>query len=391
MPTDPQEYLNRLVSALANAGPDSDAVKALLAEAGGASAAQRAAAEQFVQGWRRLLAPYAAPPAADPPAPAPTPPGSWARPAGMASLGAVLAGLAAAGYFKWDAVEPFLASLVQSPSMAGQLALVATAGAVGGLVNGWLAGNVTWMPQTRPVDGAATGQPRQVFFPGVVGNALTGAVGAVVAVWLPLWSHAADGSSGGLVATLGASLLVGLCGSQVLTSRRDWNLLLSVLPQAADNPSDPHLAEALGRARSPLHAAEMVLGRSLSAPAAAPASAEAGLRSLFDADALRQHFDALRAAGKPAVLTRDGDGLELGALKAVRDLGDRVPGGVRHFRLADAARLDRAAFRKAVAAAAPAAAGTMPVEAVWDAAQDAAAALARMPAGWQATPEMLLT
>src|SRR5262249_41885094 len=86
-------------------------------------------------GQRRLT-----PPPGPPPLTPPAPSGSWAAHAGTLSLGAILAALATSGYFQWETLGPFLASLAKSPSATGLLVVVAVAGALGGVFNGWLAG-----------------------------------------------------------------------------------------------------------------------------------------------------------------------------------------------------------------------------------------------------------
>jgi hypothetical protein len=190
-----------------------------------------------------------------------------------------------------------------------------------------------------------------------------------------------------------AALLAGLFGSRFVTARRDKNLLMSALQTALASPADRDAAAQVAGTNSVLKAVQVATGAPVAGPAPAappadPTALQADVLRLFDAGVLRANLDTLRAAGQPAVVSRDGAGLELGALNVVQVLGTGLPPVVRHMRLTDVARLDAATFGtglQAIGSSLPPAAA----EQIWQAARDAAARLARMPAEWRLTSEQL--
>ncbi len=138
-----RDLLNRLVSALASAGPDSAEVAALVQLAKAIFPQRAAQLDTLVGLWRDQVPP----PAAASPGPVPSgaapvapPTGSWTSwlaHGGTMTLGALLVLVLT----KWDTIQPWLEPLYRNPTATGPLlALIVVGGGVGGLLNGYLTG-----------------------------------------------------------------------------------------------------------------------------------------------------------------------------------------------------------------------------------------------------------
>jgi hypothetical protein len=120
------------------------------------------------------------------------------------------------------------------------------AGAVGGIGNAMITDNGFPLPQWKQVDGA------KILRPGVLGNVLLGALGALVS-WgllssvstLIIFSGNQAMSADLTVGTLIGAIIAGLGGARVLTSEVDKNLLKAAASEAAMATPSPEKAKAI--------------------------------------------------------------------------------------------------------------------------------------------------
>jgi hypothetical protein len=285
------------------------------------------------------------------------------------------------------------------------LLIVAGVGGLGGLLNAYLADTSLVLPRWQLVHGKLT------FFPGFLGNIATGALTAIVTVWLatpgqagaapetgstaPVATSEAAGKNLLTPAILISAFIAGFGGSRVATGQRDKNLLLAATQAALVRPSDPAASRAVSAARSAVEAFTLATGAAPNSPrSTAPAGSAAGtgpeadLLRLLDPQGLRNYFAVLLQSGKAAVLRRDGAGLPLGVLAAVQSLAAPWRDAVKDLRLMDVAGVPFDRFKESV----PQPAGTDPVAFsaalanAWTAARDARTKLEQMPEDWLLKP-----
>jgi len=325
--------------------------------------------------------------------------GSWsgvASHSGMLTAGALLTSLYAysgeisAALARWNLTVTSIWAL---------LAVVAGVGALGGFLNGYLNSSGLILPRMPVVNGKLT------FFPGFLGNVVTGAIAAIVTVWLATPGQpGADpgGTSKNLLtpAVVIGAFLSGLGGANILTSQRDKSLLWGAVKAALIRPSDPARASAVGAARSALEAFTVATGQTIpgtnpavpavpAVPAAPTVSEpESRLLQLVDPQGLRDHFASLLRTAKPAILKRDGTGLTLGVLAAVQALPPRVRDAVKDLRLVDVAGAPFDLLKTSI----PQPAGTDPVAftgalaQAWTAARDVKTNLDQLSENWALRP-----
>lgn len=137
------------------------------------------------------------------------------------------------------------------------------AGAVGGLVNALMSDNGFVLPQYEKLDAA------KILRPGVIGNALIGAVAAVVS-WalygpvgqLPVLGATAHADSADITLTyaaLAGAILVGIGGARWLSDQVDKNLLRAAAGTAAAQPADAAKGkQLLAAALTPVQVLRMV-------------------------------------------------------------------------------------------------------------------------------------
>jgi hypothetical protein len=203
------------------------------------------------------------------------------------------------------------------------LGIIAAVGAAGGLLNSYLAGSALILPSFHVLNGKLS------FFPGFLGNVGSGALAAIVTVWLasPAEGSAAPPStpSAGASAApteptdttgtknlLTAALLIsafvaGFGGSWCATGQRDKNLLWAAAQTALNRASDPAASRAVATARTALEAFTIATGQPLPGtgpppPAAATAKdPQVDLLLQLDPQGLRHALGGLPLSVLPAV------------------------------------------------------------------------------------------
>lgn len=378
-----QDIFTNLILALRGGGPNHPDVLRIIGDVTANHPEYAKLAQSLRDGW---LVSQGQPPdnagtAAAPSAPA----GGWLSHAGVLSLGAALA----AGLYDYYLASPdssYLRSLlarVPITTPRALLAALALLGAVGGLINAWLATTGVVLPSTFKLDGT------KLMLPGFLGNVVAGAVGALVTVGMAGFpdANAAPGTTLLTPVMALSAFVAGLGGARILSGQRDKSLLWASVSAALRRPADPQAAEAVSRANSaPAVASMMATPRD----PARDAAAEAEVRRLLDTQALRQYFDLLALTGQPKVLGRDIGAVRLFLLSAFRGLPPetratlgqlpvRLVAGVSRKSLDDEA----AKFGLDVTALRP------QLDALHEQAQALRGRVEALPPTWRLTPEQL--
>ncbi|HEY7425691.1 MAG TPA: hypothetical protein VH682_15785 [Gemmataceae bacterium] len=392
------DFLGHLVPVLTASGPDSPVV-ANLVQFGKQQFPGRAADLDFLVGtWREMQgtgsSPASAPPGSGNPR---SSVGTWVARGGTLTAGALVALVLS----NWGTVSMLVQNLhitLSSPWVL--LAVIAVAGAVGGFLNGYLADSGTVLPRRQELGGD------RYFLPGLLGNAAAGALAAGLTVWAPTWAVGA--TAGGTPAMaqpvvltsaiVASAFMAGFGAARMVTGQRDKNLLWYAVEKALRQPSRPETARKVGDARSARDVVAMTTGEMLPGarvmPTAAPvpgsAAHTAELLRHFQGDSLRQFFDTAVGAGRSAVLTRDTQDLLMSTLNVVQGFGGPLRDAVRELRLVDVAGSSLDDFRGRLAATGVDVTTLGPtIEAIWNAAHDAKAALDHMPPDGHLTPTQL--
>ena len=136
------------------------------------------------------------------------------------------------------------------------------AGAIGGIGNALITDNGFLRPQWKEADGA------KILRPGVFGNVILGALGALVS-WgllssvstLVVFSGNQAMSADLTVGTLIGAIIAGLGGARVLTAEVDKNMYKAAASEAAMGTPNPEKAKAIANSTP---AAAMDIARSMS-------------------------------------------------------------------------------------------------------------------------------
>ena len=379
-----QDIFTNLILALRGGGPNHPDVLRIIGDVTANHPEYAKLAQSLRDGW--LVSQGQPPDNAGNLAAAPSPPaGGWLSHAGVLSLGAALA----AGLYDYYLASPdssYLRSLlarVPITTPRALLAALALLGAVGGLINAWLATTGVVLPSTFKLDGT------KLMLPGFLGNVVAGAVGALVTVGMAGFpdANAAPGTTLLTPVMALSAFVAGLGGARILSGQRDKSLLWASVSAALRRPADPQAAEAVSRANSaPAVASMMATPRD----PARDAAAEAEVRRLLDTQALRQYFDLLALTGQPKVLGRDIGAVRLFLLSAFRGLPPetratlgqlpvRLVAGVSRKSLDDEA----AKFGLDVTALRP------QLDALHEQAQALRGRVEALPPTWRLTPEQL--
>jgi len=136
-------------------------------------------------------------------------------------------------------------------SLVAMLACIGVGGAIGGIVNALMTDNGFLMPRTESTSSGAS-----ILRPGCLGNALIGAIGALVSWGLygPFATRiiigaddavqAAGGDKIGLsLASFVGAILVGVGGARWLSNEVDKTLLRATAAEAASKQASPALAQ----------------------------------------------------------------------------------------------------------------------------------------------------
>jgi hypothetical protein len=227
----------------------------------------------------------------------------WLTHGGTLTAGAAVGGLIAAN---WGTISAFIDSQnLHVKSTWSLLAILAGIGALGGGLNAYIVSQSIVLPRIRRVDGKLT------LTPGILGNLLAGALGAVVTVWMATPAEAADPDQQKNLLTgarIAAAFMAGWAGAHLLEPRdKDGQPVASPLPNV-----DP--------------------------------AATVSLRALLAPEKLNEHFRALALVGMPVAIGPDGAGLRVEALNAAQRLDPRLLAQVKDLRIADVGTRSQEAF-----------------------------------------------
>jgi hypothetical protein len=291
------------------------------------------------------------------------------------------------------------------------VAAVGVAGALGGLLNGWLTYSGFVAPQFTTVDGS------RVFMPGFLGNLLVGAAAAAGTIGLvatPAPSPG-DGSAPAVTApapqagatprptgfALVSAFVAGLGGAKLMSLWRDRALVSRLAGDYATAPAQPtpppkvitgaEALQALRRlaafAAKPTQPA--AVGPMPADPEDRLALVRSSVRKLLDRGGTADLFAQQKATGQPAAINRDGSNIDMGVLALDHPPSPALAKELQKLRVGPVVATSLKAFTDLMPKNIDVAAEAAAIGDAWNTANSLMSWLSQAPAGWQLTPDQL--